>query len=524
MDHDQHHSTLREEDHNHMDSVPEVARAHWEQLQESRTALHKIAHITAEKWAEQEFVECDWDYVEAAYEAKKLKEHAMICYFTDRAPLLHDFKDWIEYEMEARRGWPIKQIKFLGKNLFMVYFEEFIHREEALTLAPWFMENRFVYTFRWEPHFDVRLETYTLLPVWIEIPFRSIILEKCRKLVAGALGKILYYVQGDEISSFPHDRACILWDTCRPVPKSVKINLADGLAIWQPVTFRNIPYHCYKCRRKGHLARDCNQEKDEAATVIDHPNVDLPAAAQGHPVAVDPETAIPPETNRPADESDNSDSDQGEPMHAGAAENDDEDGEEQEQIAAGSPDVEVHDMDLAENGAGVEGAPQSRAPADEYIENIAEDPITTPLNAATQTPPGMHLRVEDTPMIPESDGDKSNYEAHFSQSQAKGDKAHKQANRTPETDNKSADKTGKKQRKQLQFPSQDGASPAGDPGKNGDTEMQRAVGGSKGDTAPKQLREAPQDRRDGSSNATSDAPKPDRRRGKEAGASKSPGK
>jgi hypothetical protein len=31
------------------------------------------------------------------------------------------------------------------------------------------------------------------------------------------------------------------------------------LAIWQPVLFRNIPYHCYRCNGKGHLARDCQE-------------------------------------------------------------------------------------------------------------------------------------------------------------------------------------------------------------------------------------------------------------------------
>ncbi|CAM6111226.1 unnamed protein product [Calypogeia fissa] len=342
MEHDQGHPPCNDEAYNHMDSVPAMARAHWEQSLESRTALKKIAQITAEKWADQEYVECEWDYVEAAYEAKKLKEHAMICYFTDRAPMLQDFKEWIEYEMEDRQGWPIKQIKFLGKNFFMIYFEEFIHREEALTLAPWFMEHRFVYTFRWEPHFDVRLETYTLLPVWIEIPFRAIILEKCRKLVAGALGKILYYVQEDEISSYPHDRACILWDTSRPVPKSVKIKLEDGLAIWQPVSFRNIPYHCYKCRRKGHLARDCNQEREDAAVIIDNPDT-----------TTAPEIAIPPVTPGPAGVEDSPEHDPR--HHAIVEEAEPEAGEEEEHIAVGSHDVEAHDMDLAENNvAGME--------------------------------------------------------------------------------------------------------------------------------------------------------------------------
>ncbi|CAM6093891.1 unnamed protein product [Calypogeia fissa] len=156
----------------------------------------------------------------------------MICYFTDRAPLLQDFRDWIQFKLGTQRGWPTTHIKFLGKNFFLVTFANPLHREEALLLAPWFMVHRFVYTFKWEAHFDVRLETYTTLPVWIEIPFCSLLLENCRQQVAGALGKVLYYVQGDEYSSYPHDRACILWDTTREVPRSIKIKLREDLAIW----------------------------------------------------------------------------------------------------------------------------------------------------------------------------------------------------------------------------------------------------------------------------------------------------
>ncbi|CAM6100298.1 unnamed protein product [Calypogeia fissa] len=267
----------------HLDPLPASSRIHWERCAESREMLTKLAAVTKENWDSQEYVECSWDYAEAAYEAKKLKKHAMLVYFPDRAPLLQDFKEWIEYEMGVLRGWPTMQIKFLRKNFFLVYFEEFIHREEALNFAPWFMENRFTYTFRWESHFDVRLETNTLLPVWIELPFRSMILEKCRKRVSGALGKVFYYIHGDKISSFPHDRACILWDTTRAVPKSVKIKLTEGIAIWQPVSFRNIPYHCFKCNKRGHLARDCGKDRGE-----DLPTVVPPTIVSGAP-PVDPE-------------------------------------------------------------------------------------------------------------------------------------------------------------------------------------------------------------------------------------------
>jgi hypothetical protein len=80
--------------------------------------------------------------------------------------------------MSYGQGWPIKQVKFTGKNFFLIVFEEAHHRDAARDCAPWFMDGWFVYTFEWTPEFDLRSESYTQLPVWIELPFRTLILEK----------------------------------------------------------------------------------------------------------------------------------------------------------------------------------------------------------------------------------------------------------------------------------------------------------------------------------------------------------
>ncbi|CAM6124130.1 unnamed protein product [Calypogeia fissa] len=117
MEHDQMHTPAPARAYDHMDPLPELSRAHWEHYPESQEVLATIARITAENWSEQEFAECDWDYAEAAYEAKKLKDHAMLCYFTDRPPMLNDFREWIEYEFTAKRGWPVLQVKFLSHLL-----------------------------------------------------------------------------------------------------------------------------------------------------------------------------------------------------------------------------------------------------------------------------------------------------------------------------------------------------------------------------------------------------------------------
>ncbi|CAM6094025.1 unnamed protein product [Calypogeia fissa] len=188
MEHDQTRPYVHMQEQRRWADTTSSMPSQWEQSVECHEALAKIAEITSENWIEQEYVECQWDFAEAALEVKNLQSHAMLCYFIDPAPLLQDFKDWISFECDTQRGWPTTQIKFLGKNFFMVNFENPAHRDEAIILAPWFMEHRFVYTFKWEAHFDVRLETYTQLPVWIEIPFRSLLLENCRQQVAGALG------------------------------------------------------------------------------------------------------------------------------------------------------------------------------------------------------------------------------------------------------------------------------------------------------------------------------------------------
>jgi hypothetical protein len=79
--------------------------------------------------------------------------------------------------------------------------------------------------------------------------------------LAKALGKVLLYLQGEEHSSFLHDRAWILWDLNKEVPHSIEVRF-NGISIWQPVIFKNLPFTCFRCNKSGHIARDCQDELD----------------------------------------------------------------------------------------------------------------------------------------------------------------------------------------------------------------------------------------------------------------------
>lgn len=68
-------------------------------------------------------------------------------------------------------------MQYVGNNFFLIKFVDIEDRDVALDSAPWFYGRKYMYTFPWIPDFDVTRGHFNMLPVWIEIPFRSLVLE-----------------------------------------------------------------------------------------------------------------------------------------------------------------------------------------------------------------------------------------------------------------------------------------------------------------------------------------------------------
>lgn len=79
---------------------------------------------------------------------------------------------------------------------------------------------------------------------------RKAFLEPVKEYIADTLGEVLVFTSGKEGSSFPNDRAYILWDVCQEIPPTVEIT-HRGVTAWQKIKSRTLPYHCFKCNQES---------------------------------------------------------------------------------------------------------------------------------------------------------------------------------------------------------------------------------------------------------------------------------
>lgn len=94
-----------------------------------------------------------------------LLRYDMLCYFIDRCPMLLELKWWVSKVLAGEHQWPIHHIKFVGMKFYLVIFKVPKHRLLALAARPWFVECNYMYTFKWEPSFDLSLGGFMPLPV-----------------------------------------------------------------------------------------------------------------------------------------------------------------------------------------------------------------------------------------------------------------------------------------------------------------------------------------------------------------------
>lgn len=144
-----------------------------------------------------------------------------------------------------------------ANHFFLVSFTDLACWVEALAAAPWFMYHRYIFTMAWNPAFDMNQDLQSKALVWIELPYRVLILKCSRRSIVAVVGPILHFSQGKDYNSYPHGRAGILWDMTHKAPQWIKLWLDPSHIIWQEFIFKDLPPTCRVCQSAKHLTYNC---------------------------------------------------------------------------------------------------------------------------------------------------------------------------------------------------------------------------------------------------------------------------
>lgn len=152
-------------------------------------ALRKILGNSQEDWHTQHFQKIKHNLSDTLNFTNRFITHRLVAYFTNTPPYLQDFRDWVEDEFRGRQRWKISHT-ILWKNFCLIEFTKAKDKDATLDYAPWFYGRKYMYTLPWTPDFDVTIGHYNMLPVQIEIPFRSLVLERARYKLVSSRGGI----------------------------------------------------------------------------------------------------------------------------------------------------------------------------------------------------------------------------------------------------------------------------------------------------------------------------------------------
>ncbi|KAH7276962.1 hypothetical protein KP509_39G028200 [Ceratopteris richardii] len=121
------------------------------------------------------------------------------------------------------------------------------------------------HVFPWKPVKAMKKELLFKCPVWVELVDLASFLWNSIGHVAKVLGKLLYT---PSISAPNKNRVCVLWNTSRPFPKTLGINVPNVGRIVIYLKWGNMAGSCFHCGNLGHYSKNCPTLKSEGVNFI----------------------------------------------------------------------------------------------------------------------------------------------------------------------------------------------------------------------------------------------------------------
>ncbi|KAH7280124.1 hypothetical protein KP509_37G053100 [Ceratopteris richardii] len=121
------------------------------------------------------------------------------------------------------------------------------------------------HVFPWKLVKAMKEELLYKCPVWVELIDLPSFLWSNIGHVAKVLGKLLYT---PSISAPNKNRVCVLWNTSRPFPKTLGINVPNVGRIVIYLKWGSMAGSCFHCGNLGHYSKNCPTLKSEGVNLI----------------------------------------------------------------------------------------------------------------------------------------------------------------------------------------------------------------------------------------------------------------
>ncbi|MCO5584508.1 hypothetical protein L7F22_038436 [Adiantum nelumboides] len=183
---------------------------------------------------------------------KKLTQSAVIIFFPRRLPSANDVAQWIK---SILGGCFIEGVFFASRGFYKVHLTDHMYKQKLLEASLLFYGKQMVHVLPWSPSKDYHNLIRHSCPVWVEVVnFPDYMREELPGLAA-SLGKVICPPR----PTGNRNRFCILWDTDKPAPPSIAIEVED---VEMGETYFDLKWGvfagaCFTCHTFGHLASEC---------------------------------------------------------------------------------------------------------------------------------------------------------------------------------------------------------------------------------------------------------------------------
>ncbi|MCO5577736.1 hypothetical protein L7F22_031568 [Adiantum nelumboides] len=185
---------------------------------------------------------------------RKSTQSTVIIFFSGRLPSANDVAQWIK---SILGGCFIEREFFASRGFYEVHLTDHMYKHKLLQASPLFYRKQMVHVLLWSPSKDYQNLIRHSCPVWVEVVnFLDYMREELPGLAA-SLGNVICPPRPTRNKN----RFCILWDTDKPTPPSIAIEVED---VEMGETYFDLKWEvfagaCFTCHKFGHLASECPQ-------------------------------------------------------------------------------------------------------------------------------------------------------------------------------------------------------------------------------------------------------------------------